>query len=322
MKLTEHVPSAKLRDSQTIDTQVGQHFNPWSGLSLSKTFFENDEIASLLKRALFYARAGIPLHFCGAAGQGKTSFALAIARRLGRPVTIMTGNDWLSAEDMIGKEVGQSSSTVIDKYVQSVRRTENKIQFDWQDSLLAKAMERGHTLVYDEFTRSSSAVNGILLSVLEEGILISTDQVNARSVIKAHPDFRMILTSNPQEYVGINAAPDALMDRMITFKMQPFSEKTESGIVAVRTGLEPALASRIVRLVRSLRSGASGHENSMRSAIIIARIAMARLMVATLSDTLLAQIATDVLNGRGGNFSTSQIVGELNRLALSPEAVT
>lgn len=281
--LTERMTPSQIHNADPVSDILTNCGASQGGPLPSGGFFENDEISSLLKRGVFYARAGIPLHFRGSAGQGKTSLAIAVAERLGRPVTIMTGNEWLTADDLIGKEVGQSSSTVVDRYVQSVRRTDKRIKLDWQDSLLAIAMEQGYTLVYDEFTRSTTAANGILLSVLEEGVLISTDRVNNRAVLQSHPDFRMILTSNPEGYAGVNAAPDALLDRMLTFNMQPYSIMTESGIVAKRTGVDPGLARRIVQLVRQVSADLPAHNGSMRSAIMIAKIAAARASNISLS---------------------------------------
>ena len=290
--------------------------NPWLGLSRSDHFYENDEIAGLVTRGLFYARAGVPIHFQGTAGMGKTSLALEIAHRLGRPVSVMAGNDWLDAEDMIGKEVGQSTSSVVDKYIQRVRRSESHVRYEWEDSILADAMERGHTLVYDEFTRSSAKANGILLSVLEEGVLISTNQINHRTYLQAHPDFRIILTSNPHDYAGVNATPDALLDRMVTFNLSAYSLDTKIGIVSVRTGLDVQVSGRIVRLVHHLMEGPHSPANcSMRSSILIARIAAIRLRTASLSDPLLAQISADVLNGRGLKLTTGQIAKHLMTLA-------
>lgn len=314
--VTAHSPSHAPMGVPTPDPEEPPH-NPWQGLARKDAFFENEEIAGLMQRALFYARAGIPIHFQGAAGEGKTSLAFAIARRLGRPVAVMVGNDWMDAADLIGKEVGQSSSAIVDKYVQSVRRTETQTRIDWQDSILARAMEHGQTLVYDEFTRSSAASNGILLSVLEEGALVSTDQVNRRTYLQAHPDFRIILTSNSRDYAGVNMAPDALLDRMITFPMAPFSVETQSGIVALRTGLPSPTATRIVRLVRALRADANRPDTSMRAAILIARVVAARLRTGALPDAHLAQITADVLNGRGDALPADAITRQL--AALTPE---
>ena len=289
--------------------------NPWQGLGRSDQFFENEEISALVTRGLFYARAGVPIHFQGAAGLGKTSLALEIAHRLGRPVSVMAGNDWLDVDDLIGKEVGQATSAVVDKYIQRVRRSESHMRYEWEDSILAEAMQNGRTLVYDEFTRSSAKANGILLSVLEESVLISTNQINDRTYLRAHPDFRIILTSNPHDYAGVNATPDALLDRMVTFTLGSYSQETNIGIVTVRTGLDPLTSTRIVRLVHTLlQLPDSPTTCSLRAAILIARIAAMRLRSSGLSDALLVQITADVLNGRGVKVSMGQIANHLSTL--------
>ena len=293
---------------------AGERPTPWLGLNRSDSFFENQEISNILKRGLFYAGAGVPIHFQGTAGRGKTSLALEIARRLGRTVTVIAGNDWLGSDDLIGRQVGQSTSSVVDKYVQRVRRSETQQRYDWQSSILAEAMQKGHTLVYDEFTRSSAKANGILLSVLEEGVLLSTNPLADTDCIHAHPDFRIILTSNPSDYAGLNATPDALMDRMVTFRLTRYSAQTESGIVAARTGLDEMVSQKIVRLVHDLfRETDDEGECSMRAAIMIAQIAAMRLRTTTLSDALLSQIAADVLNGRGAQLSTGEIAKYLSQ---------
>lgn len=284
---------------------------PWLGLNRENSFFENEEILNLLKRGLFYARSGVPIHFQGTAGRGKTALALEIARRLGRKVSVVAGNDWLGADDLIGREVGQRTSSVVDKYVQRVRRSETVQRYDWQSSVLADAMENGHTLVYDEFTRSSAKANGILLSVLEEGVLLSTNPLAENGCITAHRDFRIILTSNPSDYAGLNESPDALMDRMVTFRLSRYSPQTESGIVAARTGLDLEVSRRIVSLVHDLFGRQEETACSMRAAIMIAQIAAMRLQSASLSDALLSQIAADVLNGRGATLSTRDIASYL-----------
>ncbi|MEM8537512.1 MAG: AAA family ATPase [Pseudomonadota bacterium] len=294
----------------TADGAEPARLNPWQGLRDDRQFFENDEVATLVQRGLFYARAGVPIHFQGAAGRGKTAIALQIAKRLGRPIAVMTGHDWMTSNDLIGREVGQSTRAVVDKYIQRVRRSETTVRHDWEHSLLADAMLHGHTLVYDEFTRASAESNGILLSVLEEGVLISTDRLAQQAEVRAHADFRIILTSNPSDYAGVNTAPDALLDRMITFPLHSYSAETEAGIVAARTGIAPDLANRIVRLVHHFASTDDG-PCSMRAAIMIARIAAVRLRQAELSDALLSQIAADVLRGRGITQDAAQIARQL-----------
>lgn len=307
--MNKHVMQAEAAiDAATMAQPLGDH-NPWLGLSRNGSFFESDEIAAIIQRSTYYANVGIPVHFSGAAGQGKTSLALVLARRLGRPVAMMAGHQWLDASDMIGKEVGNTQAKVVDKYVQSVQRSETRTRSDWRHSILATAMERGHTLIYDEFTRASAQANGILLSVLEEGALISTDQSNGRTYLNAHPDFRIILTSNSRDYAGVNDAPDALLDRMITFEIGPFSAQTQIGIVAERSGLDPATAARIVSMVNGVtRSADDARSGSIRAAILMARIVAMRPAGAPLSDEFLAQVAADVLRGRGLRLGVAEIM--------------
>lgn len=313
-------PNPMLSTQIDIEAQIAPS-TPWLGFRATDTFFENAEISNLIKRALFYARAGVPIHFQGTAGRGKTSLAIETARRLGRPVSVMTGNDWLDVDDMIGREVGQTTTSVVDKYIQRVRRSEQTCRLDWENSVLAEAMLAGHTLVYDEFTRSSAKANGLLLSVLEEGALVSVNQSTPEKWIHAHPDFRIILTSNPHDYAGVNASPDALKDRMITFNLAQYDVKTEAGIVAARTGIDLALSTRILGLVHHLHQAfGTGAMPSMRAAIMIAKIAALRLRTSTMSDTLLAQISADVLNSRGVTMTTADIAHHLTTTATAQGA--
>ncbi|ARE42199.1 ATPase associated with various cellular activity [Rhodovulum sp. P5] len=282
--------------------------NPWLGLQSRHGFFQNAEITDIMARALSYVRAGVCVHFSGMAGLGKTTMALRIAEALGRPVSFMTGNEWLTTKDFIGGQIGETTSTVVDKYVQSVRRSETTTRADWKDSILAVSMERGYTLVYDEFTRASPAANAALLSVLEEGVLVSTDHTSTRTYIEAHPDFRIILTSNPHDYQGVNMAPDALVDRMVTLRLKEPSAETLAGIVAARSGLDPENSRRIVHLVLRARESFDVHGlSSMRTSILIARLAAPLEMAGQLTAAALAQIASDVLSGRGAEIGPQDI---------------
>ena len=294
--------------------------SPWQGLSRGDRFFENEHIRSFINRAAAYAAAGVPLHLTGPAGMGKTSFAIKIAEEFGRPVSFMSGNEWLTSQDFIGREVGQSESTIVDKYVQSVRRTETNTRRDWKDAILAVSMRNGYTLVYDEFTRASPQANSILLPVIEEGVLVSTDRVSHDPYIQAHPDFRIILTSNCDEYVGVNGAPDALVDRLVTLTLPELSVETLAGIASYRTGLDPYTCSRIVKLVGDLRNAVERRKaSSLRSVLLIARIAASRVMVEQLDDVTLSRIAGDVLRGRGFDVADTTIAQSLAEMTeVSP----
>ena len=279
-------------------------------------FFEDAALASLQSRAMSYLRAGVPVHFRGPAGTGKTTLALRIAARLGRPVTFITGDEWMTRADLVGREVGEVENAVHDTYVARVRRTERRVSAVWEDAPLARAMGEGHTLVYDEFTRASPAANAMLLSALEERVLAFTDPVAGRDLLAADPEFRVILTSNPGDYAGVNAAPDALIDRVVTFRLDRVSMETEAGAVAAATGLDAVEAAHLVGMVRNLRAGASGTAAlSMRTSMLIARLLAAAGLRADPANPAFLQICTDVLGSRLG-LGSADLASRITEAAL------
>lgn len=289
-------------------------------LSANRTFCETEEVRDLVRRGTQYLEAEVPIHFSGPAGIGKTALALRIAAAIGRPVSLMTGHDGLSLEDFVGRQVGHSESVVVDTYIQSVRRKETQSRVDWRDAALADAMERGHTLIYDEFTRASPEANVALLSVLEEGILVVSNGASGRSYIRAHPAFRVILTSNPADYVAVNAAPDALLDRLVTFSLTGYSTETEAEIVATSTGLDRRAAAKIVGIVRGLRVvGSANLLPSMRTSLIIARIVAHAGGPDALTHAVFTRIVTDVALGRAPQLDAAE-VARVVAAARGPEA--
>lgn len=296
--------------------------NRHSPVTNADRFLETQEIRDLIRRASMYLDAAVPIHFRGPAGTGKTSIAHRIASLRNRPISLINGHEWLTSEDFVGKEIGHSETSVIDKYIQSVRRRETKVRADWRDSILAEAMEQGRTLIYDEFTRSSPEANVTFLSVLEEGLLISTDRASKRDFIRAHPEFRIILTSNPSDYVGVNTAPDALLDRMVTFDLQGYTRDTEAHIVRVLSGLDETVSNQIVSVVHRVRSsGLLPLPPSMRTTLLIARIAAFKAKKAGLSRASLAAIAFDVISGRSPETDREALLSLLEATSLNEKEV-
>jgi nitric oxide reductase NorQ protein len=143
---------------------------------------------------------------------------------------------------------------------------------------LTTACRYGHTLVYDEFTRSRPEANNVLLSVLGEEILnLPKLRYAGEGYLRVDPGFRAIFTSNPEEYAGIHRSQDALMDRLITIHVDYFDRDTEAAITAARSGVSAADAGRVVDLVRHFRGQHVGrHRPSLRAAIMIARVVAQR----------------------------------------------
>jgi gas vesicle protein GvpN len=260
-------------------------------------FVTTAHVEELVERGLAYLRAGCPVHLSGPAGTGKTTLALHLASQLGRPVMLIHGDDEFGASDLVGNEVGYRKQRMVDHYVHSVLREEETMRTMWVDNRLTTACRYGHTLVYDEFTRSRPEANNVLLSVLGEEILnLPKLRYAGEGYLKVDPAFRAIFTSNPEEYAGIHKSQDALMDRLITIRVDGFDRATEVAIAAARGGISREQATLVVDLVRRARRGPAGrHRPSLRAAIMIARVVVQRGAAFDACDPVFTRTCRDVL---------------------------
>lgn len=262
-------------------------------------FVQTESVTSTTKRALAYLNAGFSVHFRGPAGTGKTTLALHTAALLGRPVVMITGDEEMVTSNLVGAEHGYNYRKVVDKFIHTVTKVEEVADKIWTDHRLTTACREGYVLIYDEFTRSRAEANNILLSVLEEGILVLPAQNRGEPYIKVHPDFRVIFTSNPQEYAGVHDAQDALSDRIVTIDMGPADRDLEISIAAARSGLDKTRVAPIVDMVREFRAtGEYDQAPTLRTCIVICKMVAQENIRPTIDDTYFVQICLDVLGSK------------------------
>lgn len=265
-------------------------------IEASEQFVNTPYVQELTERALTYLSVGYAVHLAGPAGTGKTTLALHVAAQLARPVMLLHGDDEFTGADLVGRGSGYRKSRVVDNYIHSVLKTEEQMTTYWVDNRLTTACEQGYTLIYDEFNRSKAEANNTLLSVLAEGILNLPNRRHhtGNGFIEVHPEFRAIFTSNPDEYVGVHKAQDALMDRMITIDVGHHDRETEIQITRAKSGIATTDAEAIIDLVRRAR-GEKGHRPTIRACIAIARVLVQRQARARFDDPVFAWVCRDVL---------------------------
>ena len=240
----------------------------------SSEFVSTPYVEELTERSLAYLRAGFPVHFAGPAGTGKTTLAFHVAAQMGRPVTLIHGDDEFGSSDLIGRDAGFRRSKLVDNFIHSVLKTQEETRSFWVDNRLTTACERGDTLIYDEFSRTRPEANNALLTILSEGILnVPKLRTTGEGYMKVHPAFRAIFTSNPEEYAGVHKAQDALMDRLITVTLGHYDRETEIQITMAKSGLSLQDSETIVDLVREIRAvGVSNHRPTIRACIMIGKV--------------------------------------------------
>ena len=259
-------------------------------------FVETPAIHDHTERVLGFLNAGFPVHFRGPAGSGKTTLAMHVAARLGRPVMLITGDEEFTTSDLIGTQSGYRYRKVVDQFIHTVLKYEEDASHQWVEHRLTTACRQGFTLVYDEFTRARPEANNVLLGVLEEQLLILPSTSRDDAYIRVHPEFRAIFTSNPREYAGVHNAQDALIDRLVTFDVDYPEEETEIAITVAQSGLGARDAGRSVAIVRALRAlAADGQTLTVRTSIVIARVSALQGLRPSAKNQRFVQICLDVL---------------------------
>ena len=264
--------------------------------SAMSDFVETDYIKDITGRALCYFEAGFPVHFRGVSGTGKTTLAMHIANKIGRPVVMIRGDEEFTTSDLVGGEHGYRLRKVVDRFISRVLKTEEDMVKRWVDNRLTVACKYGFTLIYDEFTRSRPEANNILLSILQEKMMdMPIGRGNGEPYLKVDPNFSAIFTSNPEEYAGVHRSQDALRDRMITIDLDSFDYETEVAITQAKSLLPREHSETIVNIVRGLReSGKCEFSPTVRGCIMIAKSLAVLKMVPTLAPKFM-QLCQDIL---------------------------
>lgn len=264
-----------------------------------RRFVSTPSVERVAARALRYLQSGFSVHLRGPAGTGKTTLALHLADLLGRPIMLLFGDDDFKTSDLIGNQQGYTRKKVVDNFIHSVVKVEDELRQNWVDSRLTLACREGFTLVYDEFNRSRPEVNNVLLSALEEKLLVLPPSNNRPEYVRVNSHFRAIFTSNPEEYCGVHSTQDALMDRLITINMPEPDELTQQEIAAQKTGVDRESAQLIVRLVKTFRQRVAAEKSSgLRSCLMLSKVCHEHGIIVTPENAEFRDVCADVLLSR------------------------
>jgi gas vesicle protein GvpN len=266
-----------------------------------RRFVSTPAVERIIARALRYLHSGYSVHLRGPAGTGKTTMALHMADLLARPIMLVFGDDEFKTSDLIGNQSGYTRKKVVDNYIHSVVKVEDELRQTWVDSRLTLACREGFTLVYDEFNRSRPEVNNVLLSALEEKLLVLPPSGNRSEYIRVHNNFRTIFTSNPEEYCGVHSTQDALLDRLVTINVPEPDELTQQEILTQKTGISRGEALGIVHLIKEFRAKTQTEKSSgLRAGMMIAKVCQEHDIPVSPENADFRDICGDVLLSRVG----------------------
>lgn len=134
---------------------------------------QNDEEA--IFRAAFKCK--IPLIVKGPTGCGKTRFIEHMAYTLKLPLITVSCHEDLTAADLVGRFLFKDDQTM------------------WQDGPLTLAVRHGGICYLDEIVEARKDTTVIIHSLTDDRRILYIDKTG--EVIRAHPDFMMVLSYNP-----------------------------------------------------------------------------------------------------------------------------
>ncbi len=265
---------------------------------------EQDQIENMLK-------SGRHVLLEGAVGVGKTTLALAVAEKMGRPVVRVDGDGRYTEQKLVGSF---DPKLVLER---------GFVRESFIPGPLYQSMEEGEVLLINELNRMPEMVQNVLLPALDEGKI----QIPVLGELKAQPGFSVIATQNPREFVATSTLSEALLDRLEWIGIAPLTEEEEVEVVKAHLpggpGTVPVEA--CVELVRLTRT----HPKVKRGSSVRAAIALAQILRAekpgTFSEEHFFAVALSVLANRielqTGKFSNRPYAELLNELMLELRAL-
>jgi cobaltochelatase CobS len=228
------------RDLDARDqAQVPQHDTGWEmGVNEKR---QMEEVALGIE-------GGDNIMITGPAGIGKSTMVLEMAAILNQPVARIAMDGDMRRSDF----VGDKNVVVDEKSGQAVT--------DWVNGVLVTAAERGWWLMIDEIDAMPAHIAFVMHGVLEGNRSLALLGDGGR-LVKFHPDFRVVTTSNTLGrgdesgmFAGTNIMNEALLDRFgVVIAAGYPSAATEVDILVKRTGINVTDAGKMRKVAEKVR---------------------------------------------------------------------
>lgn len=196
-----------------------------------------------------YARR-LPVLLKGPTGCGKTRFVEHMAWRLGRPLITVACHDDLSASDLTGRWLLDAQGT------------------RWQDGPLTTAVRSGAICYLDELSEARSDTTVVIHPLADSRRMLPLDKCNEQ--VDAHADFALVVSYNPAYAARHKALKPSTVQRFCGIEFGPPTPEIEAQIVAHESGVDLALAARLVGLgVRTRRLQGHGLDEGASTRMLV-----------------------------------------------------
>ena len=193
---------------------------------------------------------GKRVQLIGPPGTGKTYLWTQLCALLGWPVIRFNLKEDTNMDEILGSHAGVGGGKTV-----------------FVDGPLVYAMEHGCVFIADEWDRCPSECSAAMMPAMEADGFLTLSAVDGQSarVVKPHPNFRMVFTSNTGGvgnnrglYSGTKILDGAATDRIqYNFIVDYLTPSAEAGLLVKTSGIPRETALKIVGVARDVRKASS-----------------------------------------------------------------
>lgn len=177
---------------------------------------------------------GLPMILKGPTGCGKTRFVEHMAWRLKLPLVTMACNEDMTASDLVGRWLLDAEGTV------------------WHDGPLTMAVRHGAICYLDEVVEARQDTTVVIHPLTDDRRILPLDKRG--EVVKAHPDFRLVVSYNPGYQSVAKDMKPSTRQRFGAIDFDFPEAGVETEVVAHESQVSPEIAAKLVAIAKQSRA--------------------------------------------------------------------
>lgn len=191
---------------------------------------QNNEVS--LYQAAYNAR--LPVMVKGPTGCGKSRFIEHMAWKLGKPLITVSCNEDITASDLVGRFLLDSSGT------------------RWVDGPLTMAARHGAICYLDEVVEARQDTMVVIHALTDHRRELSLDKKG--ELVKAHPDFQLVISYNPGYQSLMKDLKQSTKQRFCALDFDYAPAYVEAEILVKESGVDMDVAKKLVQIGEAARN--------------------------------------------------------------------
>jgi nitric oxide reductase NorQ protein len=175
----------------------------------------------------------LPLLIKGPTGCGKTRFVAHMAARLARPLITVACHDDLTAADLVGRHLIGDGQTI------------------WTDGPLTRAVRNGAICYLDEIVEARKDTTVVLHPLTDDRRILPIERTGEE--LQAPDEFMLVVSYNPGYQNLLKNLKPSTRQRFIAIQFDYPPAELEQRILVAETGIDAAMATRLVNQANGLR---------------------------------------------------------------------